>query len=215
MLLLRAAEIQQRAATLKELRRVAEDPVASEHELQIAFQAQPWIFGGEFINTAARRNLFLGSEVDIPLLRTDGSLHIVELKRSMGMNPPLVVRQGASFVPGADVHHAVMQAVGYLVGLDENRPLIRADLGIEARRASATVLIGHPAIHPDIPEEQVNGALRTLNAHVSRVEVLTYKELLDNAERALAGPPEAPGPSRPSAVLRMDELLASYGDTGR
>lgn len=214
MLLLRATELQKRMAILKELRRVAEDPAASEHELQIAFQAQPWIFGGEFIDTAARRNLFLGGEVDIPLLRADGSLHIVELKRSMGLNPPLVVRQGASFVPGADVHHAVMQAVGYLVGLDENRHLIRAGLDIEARRASATVLIGHPAIHPDIPEEQVNEALRTLNAHVSRVEVLTYKELLDNAERALAGPPGAPSPNRPSAGLRIDQLFDSYGDAG-
>lgn len=192
MLLLRAAEIQQRMAKLREMRRIVEDVATSEYDLQQAFQAQPWIFGGQFINTAARRSLAVGTEVDIPLLRADGSLHIVELKRARGLTAPLVVRQGASFVPAADVHHAVMQAVTYLVALDENRHQIRAEFGIEARRASATVLIGHPALHPEIPEDQINEALRTLNTHVGRVEVLTYKELIDNAERALGGPPAAP-----------------------
>jgi hypothetical protein len=212
MLLLRAAELRQRMAKLGEIRRVVEDPAASEHELQQAFQAQPWIFGGQFIDTAARRSLILGSEVDIPLLRADGSLHIVELKRAMGLASPLVIRQGPSFVPAADVHHAVMQAVTYLVGLDENRHQIRAEFGIEARRASATVLIGHPALHPEIPEDQINEALRALNTHVSRVEVLTYKELIENAERALGGSPTTPSPDMPPPSFRMQQALDLYGD---
>ncbi|MEZ0114602.1 hypothetical protein ABH920_008637 [Catenulispora sp. EB89] len=207
MLLLRAAELQQRMAKLGELRKLAEDPGASEHDLQQAFEAQPWIFGGQFIGTAARRSLVLGSEVDVPLLRADGSLHIVELKRAMGLASPLVVRQGASFVPAADVHHAVMQAVTYLVGLDENRHQIRAELGIEARRASATVLIGHPALHPEIPEEQINETLRTMNAHVSRVDVRTYKELIDDAERALGGPTANAGREVPSPVFGMNRTF--------
>jgi hypothetical protein len=85
------------------------------------------------------------------------------------------------------VHEAVGQAVNYLTGLDENRERIRADFGVETRRASALVLVGHPALHPEVPEEEVNEALRTFNAHLTRVEVLTYKELVDNAERSLAG----------------------------
>jgi len=216
MLLLRAAELQQRMAKLGELRKLAEDPGASEYDLQQAFETQPWIFGGRFIETAARRSLILGSEFDIPLLRADGSLHIVELKRAMGLASPLVVRQGASFVPAADVHHAVMQAVTYLVGLDENRHQIRAELGIEARRASATVLIGHPARHPEIPEDQINEALRTLNTHISRVEVLTYKELIDNAERALGGPAANPGPEMglPFPGFRADQEFDVYGNAG-
>lgn len=96
MLLLRAAELQQRMAKLREMRRIVEDVAASEYDLQQAFQAQPWIFGGQFTNTAARRSLAVGTEVDIPLLRADGSLHIVELKRARRLTAPLVVRQGAS-----------------------------------------------------------------------------------------------------------------------
>lgn len=211
-LLLRAAELQQRMAKLRELRRVAEDPGAMEHDLQRAFHEQPWIFGGQFIETAARRSLVLGSEVDIPLLRADGSLHIVELKRAMSLAAPLVVQHGASFVPAAEVHRAVMQAVTYLVGLDENRHQIRAEFGIEARRASATVLIGHPALHPKLSEDQINEALRTLNSHLGRVEVLTYKELIDNAEHALGGPAKTSGPEASRPGLRMDQLFDGFED---
>lgn len=62
--------------------------------------------------------------------------------------------------------------------------------GIETRRASAIVLIGHPAAQPDVPEEAIYETIRTLNTHLARVEVLTYKELIDNAERSLGGTAE-------------------------
>ncbi|MEU2912459.1 Shedu anti-phage system protein SduA domain-containing protein [Streptomyces massasporeus] len=127
-----------------------------------------------------------GDEVDILLIRGDGAPHIVELKRSMTLKGPLVKRHRDAWVPAAQVHEAVGQAVNYLTGLDENRERIRADFGIETRRASALVLVGHPALHPEVPEDEVNEALRTFNARLTRVEVLTYKELVDNAERSLA-----------------------------
>lgn len=186
-ILLQAAELRRRAARLKELRTVVEDRTAAEADVQRALEGQYWIFGGRFVDEAAHRRLVPGDEVDIPLIRGDGALHIVELKRSMSLKGPLVKRYRDAWVPAAQVHEAVGQAVNYLTGLDENRERIRADFGIETRRASALVLVGHPALHPEVPEEEVNEALRTFNAHLTRVEVLTYKELVDNAERSLAG----------------------------
>ncbi|WP_416519836.1 hypothetical protein [Streptomyces achromogenes] len=62
----------------------------------------------------------------------------------------------------------------------------RDEFGIESRRAGALVLVGHPGGHPDVPENEVDEALRTFSPHVTRVEVLTCKELPDNAERSLA-----------------------------
>jgi hypothetical protein len=64
---------------------------------------------------------------------------------------------------------------------------IRAELSVETRRASAIVLIGHPRAQPNVPEEKIHETIRTLNTHVSRVEVLTYKELVENAERSIGG----------------------------
>ncbi|HWE89096.1 MAG TPA: Shedu anti-phage system protein SduA domain-containing protein, partial [Pseudonocardiaceae bacterium] len=99
-----------------------------------------------------------------------------------------VKRHRNKWIPTAEVHDAVGQAINYLVSLDENRERIHDEFGIETRRASAAVLIGHPKCQPQIPEAEISEALRTLNTHLSRVEVLTYKELLDSAERSLAGP---------------------------
>ncbi len=36
------------------------------------------------------------------------------------------------------------------------------------------VLIGHPGIHPDLPEQRISEVVRTFNAQMSRLEVLTY-----------------------------------------
>ncbi|MDI5904681.1 MULTISPECIES: Shedu anti-phage system protein SduA domain-containing protein [Streptomyces] len=186
-LLLRAAEVQRRRRGLEVLRMAVEDPEANERDLQRALDGQYWIFGGQFASQAIRRRLVPGDEIDIPLIRGDGALHIVELKRSMSLHGSLVKRHRGCWVPTAEVHDAMSQAVNYLVGLDEHRIRIRDELGIETRRASALVLIGHPSVQPDVAEEDINEALRMLNTHMSRVEAVTYKELVDNAERALSG----------------------------
>ncbi|MEV7152732.1 hypothetical protein AB0O05_40260 [Streptomyces sp. NPDC093084] len=69
--------------------------------------------------------------------------------------------------------------------LDEDRLRIREEFGLETRRARALVLIGRPAAQPGMSQDTVNGVLRTVASHLGRIEVLTYKELLDHAERAL------------------------------
>lgn len=184
-MLLRAAEMKRQAAGLVELRKTAEDSAASEADLQRVLKDNIWIFGGRYLGAAAERRLTAGKELDIPLIRADGSLHVVELKCSMRVRS-LVKRHRNAWVPTAEVHDAVGQAINYLVALDEDRNYIRDKFGIETRRA-ATVLIGHPNVQPEVSENEINDALRTLNAHTGRVEVLTYKDLIDSAERTLRG----------------------------
>jgi hypothetical protein len=186
--LLRAVELQRRAAGLAALRQVAEDPRATEYQLQQAISGHFWIFGGRYVDDKkAYRRLVPGDEYDIPLVRADGALQIVELKLAMGLNGRLVKRHRGTWVAASAVNDAVSQAVAYLVGLDEHRLRIREEIGIETRRASAIVLIGHPATQPEVPEEAIYETIRTLNTHLARVEVLTYKELIDNAERSIGG----------------------------
>ncbi|WP_204285800.1 Shedu anti-phage system protein SduA domain-containing protein [Microbispora amethystogenes] len=187
-ILLQAADLQRRRTGLMHLRKVVEDPASAERHIHNAISGQSWIFGGRFIGEAHRRRLVAGDEVDIPLLRADGSLHIVELKKAM---IPVVRRHRSAWVPTADVHHAIGQAINYLRNLDEQRDRVRQDYWIEVRRASAIVLIGHPQAQPKVPELEISETLRTHNAHLSRVEVLTYKELLDAAERSLGEPDES------------------------
>lgn len=174
-MLLRAIELKRQAAGLDEARRVIEDPAASEADLHRVLKNNTWIFGGRYLGSFAERRLTVGNELDLPLIRADGALHVVEFKRSMQAGA-LVKRYRNAWVPTAGVHDAVGQAINYLVALDEDRHEVRTKFGIETRRASATVLIGHPGSQPDVPEEEIYDALRTMNSHTSRVEVLTYKD---------------------------------------
>jgi len=121
-MVLRAAELRRRAAGLEVLRKVVDDTTASEHALQRALEGQHWIFGGRFVGEAAHRRLVSGDEVDIPLIRGDGALHVVELKRAASLARPLVKRYRGSWVPTAQVHDAVGQAVNYLVRLGREPP---------------------------------------------------------------------------------------------
>jgi hypothetical protein len=207
--ILRAVELKRRAASLAALRRVVEDPHATEHQLQQAISGHYWIFGGRYVgDDKSYRRLVPGDEYDIPLVRADGALQIVELKLAMSLNSPLIKRHRGAWVAASAVNDAVSQAVSYLVGLDEHRLRLREELGVETRRASATILIGHPAAQPDVPEDAVYETIRTLNTHLARVEVLTYKELLDNAERSIGGPVTAsPAPLVPLAPA-LDRLLS-------
>ena len=56
----------------------------------------------------------------------------------------------------------------------------------DMRRAFATVVIGHPAHVTRAGARLIDQTLRSYNAHLSRVEVITYATLLGTAERALA-----------------------------
>ncbi|WP_433127732.1 hypothetical protein ACQPWW_33165 [Micromonospora sp. CA-240977] len=106
----------------------------------------------------------------------------------MKLRPALLVkRHWKAWVPAAGVHDTVGQAVNYLLGQDENRERIRREFGIEIRRVIAVVLIDHPDLQPQVAEDEINEALRTFNTHLNRVEVMTYKKLVETVEPSLGG----------------------------
>lgn len=87
-----------------------------------------------------------------------------------------------------------MQAANYLRTADEEalalQTLAAEELGIDIRlrRAFATVVVGHKdhVRADDIPDGQLELALRTYNAQLSRVQVVTYDQLIDTALRSLS-----------------------------
>ncbi|GAA2563532.1 Shedu anti-phage system protein SduA domain-containing protein [Streptomyces koyangensis] len=181
---LRAAEMQRRSASL---RPTARNDRRRHHDLARAATCpdkDALDIRRRVISQAEQRRLAPGDEVDIPLIRGDGSFQVVELKRAAGAK--LVKEHRGSWVPRREVHDAIGQAINYLVGLDENRERILEEFGVDTRRASALVLVGHPSSQPEVSEREINEALRIHTSHLNRIEVLTYKELVDSAERALA-----------------------------
>jgi hypothetical protein len=183
-LIAQAVQWRRRRSSLARLRTVIESPKSTERDIHKELKQQTWIFGGRYVKEIARRRLTTTDEIDIPLLRGDGSLHVIELKKAV--IPNLVEPLRSHYAVGTEVHRAVSQAANYLRSLDENRALILAEHGIECRRTFATVLIGHPKFidHAYDPAE-VAATLRTYNAALSRIEVITYEELIEAAERTL------------------------------
>ncbi|MGA5040272.1 Shedu anti-phage system protein SduA domain-containing protein [Streptomyces olivaceoviridis] len=178
-------ELRARQVGLAALRTVVEDADSSESALHACLKNQEWIFGGAYVAELARRQYTPEAILDIPLLRGDGSLHVVELKRANIKD--LVIRRSGHLMLGAAAHRAVSQAQNYLRALDENRPSILAEHGLDTRRASATVVIGHPQyVTGDVTSQEIAETLRTYNTHQTRIEVITYETLLDSASRMLA-----------------------------
>jgi hypothetical protein len=78
------------------------------------------------------------------------------------------------------------------------------------RRVFAIVIIGHPEHVTEVDrngqrvdESVINDAIRTYNSHLSRVEVRTYKDFVDAAERSLAFESE----STSTDDVQVSELL--------
>ena len=163
----------------------------TEQAIQRAIGDAWWIFGGRYIRVLERRDLLSLDQHDIPLITADGSLHIVELKSPRV--PALVRKHRNHWIVGAEVHEATMQAANYIRSADELglqlQALVSEELGIEVklRRVFATVVIGHRdhISDPGVPPDQLDLALRTYNASLSRVEVVTFDQLFDAANRSL------------------------------
>ena len=190
------AVVEKRRELIAELQALLRKTGTTETAIQRLIGTSHWIFGGRYVGIADRRNLIPLDQHDIPLLGADGTLHIVELKGSV--IPRLIRRHRNHWIVGSEVNEAVGQAMNYVRAFDELGGAIsgyyRNELGTEydMRRVFATVVIGHPAhiteVGPNgamVDERIVQDAIRSYNAHLSRIEVRTYKDLADSAERAL------------------------------
>lgn len=199
VLVAEAVELERRRQQLEQLRVVVNGPTSSERDdIHPLIKQMAWIFGGEFVGEGRRKALTVGDVLDVPLLRPDGSLHVVELK---GANIPRLIEQyrGAKdrdvgtgdvenvpLVVGTDANRAMGQAMGYLTHLDEQRDSILTRFKIDTRRASATVLIGHPDFVEGFNRAEVDETVRIFNSHHTRIELRHYADLIETAERALA-----------------------------
>jgi hypothetical protein len=206
-----SAVIRQRRQVISNLHELALNPGVDEPKLHAEIGDRYWLFGGQYVGVADRRTLVPLDEYDIPLVCADGSLQLVELKRP---DSKLVRKHRNHLIPSNEVHEAVSQCQNYLRSLDEMgaslRTLHHNELGLDYdyRRARGTVVIGHQdrVQLPGVTREQIDQCIRSYNADRSRVQVVTYADLLDAAVRALKFDAEFPGttsaPARPDPPRR-------------
>jgi len=168
---------------IDKLEAVAKSPKSLEGDLQKILEKQWWMFGGRFIDVANRRSITVLDQLDVPLIRGDGALHVVELKQAN--IPKLVYKYRNHLIVGTEIAEAVSQSMNYLKALDEQTAQILKDLRIDASRASVTVVVGHTDFVSGASPEEVHETLRTYNSHLSRVEVITYDELIASARQSM------------------------------
>ncbi|PJE17497.1 MAG: hypothetical protein CK429_06605 [Mycobacterium sp.] len=170
--------------TLETLQVVMNDPKSLEEDFRKILRDNPWMFGGQFVGVDRTRHFTTLDQLDIVLITTDGSLHIVELKKAY--IPKLVVEHRNHHIPGPDVHEAVAQTQNYLKSLDSEVYTIASKLKADVSRAFATVVIGDRQHNKlEISEDDFYSALRTYNSHLSRIQVITYDQLVTNAMNAM------------------------------
>jgi hypothetical protein len=196
-----SAVIAGRRDLIAKLQSLIQAAATTETDVQRLIGTAHWVFGGRYVGVD-KRNLMSLDQHDIVLLGADGTLHIVELK---GPNIPTLVRPHRNhWIVGHEIHEAVGQAMNYVRTFDElgasQTTYYQNELGQEydMRRVFATVVIGHPKHvraagkgHRVADERTIQQTIRSYNAHLSRIEVVTYKDLADTAERALAFEDEA------------------------
>jgi hypothetical protein len=107
----------QRRALINRLRIMIEDPAITETAIQALIGQAHWVFGGHYVGVAQQRSFSVLDQVDIPLIRGDGALHIVELKRPRISRLP--ARPRKHWIVGKDVHEATAQVMNYIRGFDE------------------------------------------------------------------------------------------------
>lgn len=183
------AIIENRRNKIKELQDLAITEGTTELQMQAAIGSNYWIFGGQYTGLAPR-NLVKLDQHDFALVCADGSLHIIELKRP---DSNLVEKHRSHYIVSGGVHMAISQCLNYLRSLDEQGATMQTNwhneqnLDIDFRRAKGTVVIGHleNGGTDGAAQFQVQQAIRSYNAHLARIQVTTYSELLDSADRAL------------------------------
>jgi hypothetical protein len=167
----------------KSLRVVINDPNSTVSRLREALTAESWVFGGRYIAPAYRGNIPVLDQVDLALIGNDRAIHIVVV--GPANVPDLVVEGVDGYRVGPQVESLVAKAINHLLNVEKQAAAILATLGVETRRAFATVVVGDPAHATKFQGQQLRDTLRTYASYLSGIEIVTYRQLMDSAERSL------------------------------
>ncbi|MDG2571068.1 DUF4263 domain-containing protein [Vibrio parahaemolyticus] len=165
-----------------ELEALIQNPSAKEHDFQRLLTANPWMFGSEYSRLSETRRLTRDEQQDFLLTRTtDGYLEVVEIKTPLvGADLFGYDKEHKTFFAKSDLSKVIAQVEHYLEKLDRRRDTILADDGIDPNKVRDKVVIGR-----DNDEDQTR-ALRRMNGHLNRIEVMTFDGLLRIAQRVLS-----------------------------
>ena len=155
---------------------------AREDAFQSLLAANPWMFGSEYARLLPERTITVGEQQDFLLTRTtDDRLELVEIKTPLS-GRDLFTFDGShdTLYQKAELSRVIAQVQHYLAELDGTRDLMLRKFEIDAYKATARIVIGRDG------NEAQREALKRTNAHLHRVEIITFDGLVRIARRVLA-----------------------------
>lgn len=192
-----AARVVQHTRAYDALKSLVEAGEPSEQVYQELLSGNPWMFGSEYSELLDRRKWTRDDNVDFMLRRTsDNFLEIIEIKTPF--RDPLFIHDKShdSYYPSSRLSPVIGQVMRYISEIERTRDQILSKDKYDTLKIRARIIVGRDG------EEQHQSALRTLNGHLHRIEVLTFDQLLRIAARVLAvfeGNDAARGDTPPTA----------------
>jgi Shedu protein SduA, C-terminal len=165
---------------LVELKRLVADPTTPEGKFQIHLEQNPWLFGSEYSELLSRRHWTRDDQLDYMLRRTaDNYLEIVEIKTAFAESLFVHDRNRGLHYPSARLSPVIGQVMRYIEEVERNRDSILAKDEADTLKIRARAIVGR-----DHSGEQA--ALRNLNAHLHRIEIITFDQLVRIGERVMS-----------------------------
>ena len=175
-----AARVVKHRRDFEELRSLVSNGTASEQAYQELLSRCSWMFGSEYSELLSRRTWSRDDNVDFMLRRTsDNYLEVIEIKTPFAEPLFLHDRSHDSYYPSSRLSPVLGQVMRYISELERDRDTIRSKDGCDSLKIRARVIIGR-----DGNEGQCE-ALRNLNGHLHRIEVITFDQLVRIASRVL------------------------------
>jgi hypothetical protein len=175
-----AARLVQYTQAVERLSSHIENGTEPEQTYQQLLSDHPWMFGSEYSEVLDRRKFTRDDNLDFMLRRTsDNYVEVIEIKTPF--SEPLFIRDASheSYHPSAKLSPVLGQVMRYISEIERTRDHIIVKDGLDTLKVRARIIIGR-----DGGPEQLQ-ALRTLNGHLHRIEVITYDQLMRIARRVL------------------------------
>jgi len=175
-----ASKMIEYSKAVDKLKSLVNEPSTTESIFQKELELNPWMFGSEYSEVLPRRTWTRDDRLDYMLRKTvDEYLEIVEIKTAFSQ--PLFLHDTShdSYYPSSKLSVVLGQVTRYIEEVERNRDSIIAVDGSDPLKIRARIIIGR-----DGNKEQQK-ALRNFNAHLHRIEIITYDQLIKIAERVL------------------------------
>lgn len=175
-----ASRLIEYSKSLDKLRELVGNPNTVEREFQKHLEINPWMFGSEYSELLPRKTWTRDDRLDYMLRKTvDDYLEIVEIKTAFEDALFLKDSSHDSYYPSSKLSPVIGQVTRYIEEVERNRDSILVTDDVDTLKIRARVIVGRDG------STEHQAALRNFNAHLYRIEIITYDQLIKIAERVL------------------------------